>query len=554
MQQIVIKTNPIKVKKSAGIDFNITVKKEKKVKVETQPELPLESVYNDSHYEDYRQTNNKNLFEEVIEKMMIESCMDETFKTYIEEIKEIIGKKLPTSKKRFAILCTLDKNRNLLRKAKVFNNIPVTKYEHIIDYMKILRKYVEVSDVEKKKFGEVMTPIDLVKEMLQKLPNEVWTNPDLKWLDPCNGVGPFGAAVVAALMNGLKKWEPDEEKRYKHIIENMIYVCELQPKNMFLWMCMMDPKNEYDMNIYCGSFLDGGFDKHMKEVWGIEKFDIVVGNPPYNNGNVKNFYINFFEQSFKCLKEDGYITFVTPSRYVIQPEYEEFRNMIETISKKAILDNKGRAFGDFASFTVVITTIFLGKSSKKCDVNWLNGIGDQIVEKVLNFSSSRLETRRSKAIVKTKAERDSYLDYPTDNNIYKYFVNSCGSRNTPYRYLPIYIEDSFRPKIVCTEFVGTGDHKTLGTPIIDSNGEFGLGSDTAMYIMSDDLDYLNKLNIYFSSKLMDYLLTKICQSSHVNQTMRLLPDISNLINSEDDIYALFGFTQEEMDIICNKKY
>ena len=35
MQQIVIKTNPIKVKKSAGIDFNITVKKEKKVKVET---------------------------------------------------------------------------------------------------------------------------------------------------------------------------------------------------------------------------------------------------------------------------------------------------------------------------------------------------------------------------------------------------------------------------------------------------------------------------------------------------------------------------------------
>ena len=314
MQQIVIKTNPIKVKKPAGIDFNITVKKEKKVKVEIQPELPLETVYNDSHYEDYRQTNNKNLFEEVIEKMMIESCMDETFKPYIDEIKEIINKKLPNSKKRFAILCTLDKNRNLLRKAKVFNNNPISKAEHIVDYMKILRRYVAVSDVEKKKFGEVMTPIDLVKEMLQKLPNEVWTNPNLKWLDPCNGVGPFGAAVVAALMNGLKKWEPDEEKRYKHIIENMVYVCELQPKNMFLWMCMMDPKNEYDMNIYCGSFLDGGFDKHMKEVWGIDKFDIVIGNPPYQDGTKEGGQNKIYNDfSKKAILMSSICLFITPT-------------------------------------------------------------------------------------------------------------------------------------------------------------------------------------------------------------------------------------------------
>ena len=88
------------------------------------------------------------------------------------------------------------------------------------------------------------------------LPKEVWSNPNLKWLDPCNGCGPFLALVVSELMDGLEKWEPDEEKRYRYIIENMIYACELQPKNMFLWMMLMNPHGHYGMNIYTGSFLD----------------------------------------------------------------------------------------------------------------------------------------------------------------------------------------------------------------------------------------------------------------------------------------------------------
>lgn len=348
MQHIQIKTHTAKVKKPVGIDFDIQVKKKEKKEVEGTDVPDIAPVYNDSHYEDYKNTNDKNLFEEVIEKMMIESCMDETFKPYIEEIKEIIGKKLPT-KKRFAILCTLDKNRNLLRKAKVFNNNPISKAEHIVDYMKILRKYVEVSDVEKKKFGEVMTPIDLVKEMLQKLPKEVWTNPKLKWLDPCNGVGPFGAAVVAALMNGLKKWESDEEKRYKHIIENMVYVCELQPKNMFLWMCMMDPKNEYDMNIYCGSFLDGGFDKHMKEVWGIDKFDIIVGNPPYqksiDGGSTDKPLWHFFVHSFK----EGQDTF----NAAINFDYYCLNNSENKGNTKIVCEDKEELFLDLRTTDVI---------------------------------------------------------------------------------------------------------------------------------------------------------------------------------------------------------
>ena len=185
----------------------------------------------------------------------------------------------------------------------------------------MLREYVKVGEVEKKKYGEVMTPLELVKEMLATLPKEVWSNPNLKWLDPANGTGPYPLIVIWRLMQGLKEWEPDAEKRYKHIVENMIYVCELQPKNMFLYMCLVDPYDEYQLNVYTGSFLTKEFDYHMKEVWGLEKFDIIIGNPPYNNAGGleaggKNLYSKFIISSLKIMNKDGYLCFITNAGFL----------------------------------------------------------------------------------------------------------------------------------------------------------------------------------------------------------------------------------------------
>lgn len=224
---------------------------------------------------------------------------------------------LPNDKKRMTILSLLDKDLNLFKKIKALTDTNINKMEHIKDIILMLREYVKVGEVEKKKFGEVMTPLDLVKEMLATLPKEVWSNPNLKWLDPANGTGPYPIMVIYKLMKGLESWEPNEELRYKHIIENMIYVCEIQPKNMFLYLCAIDPKDEYFCNIYTGSFLEEGFDKHMKEVWNVDKFDIVIGNPPYqmDSGNVgagHTLWNRFVIKSFDILLENGFLTMVHP--------------------------------------------------------------------------------------------------------------------------------------------------------------------------------------------------------------------------------------------------
>jgi site-specific DNA-methyltransferase (adenine-specific) len=82
---------------------------------------------------------------------------------------------------------------------------------------------------KKKKYGEVLTPQFLVNHMLDTLPEAVWSNPDLKWLDPCAGRnGIFPITVYDRLMDGLAEWEPDAYIRSNHIMNNMLYMVELQ--------------------------------------------------------------------------------------------------------------------------------------------------------------------------------------------------------------------------------------------------------------------------------------------------------------------------------------
>lgn len=238
--------------------------------------------------------------------------------------------------KRMAIASILG-NREIFELIKKTMDLQKSdEYLTNLDELVVLfRKYVEVADVEKKTLGEVMTPITLVEQMLDTLPSEVWSNPNLKWLDPCAGVGTFPSIVVQRLMKGLENVIPNPEKRYGHIIENMIYVCELQDKNLFVFNCVFDLGDSNATNSYCGSFLDENFDNHMKNVWGVEKFDIVIGNPPYqtsNEGQTKTnpIWDRFVEKSLNILIDGGYLNMVHPSGWRnVDGRFKHIQNMFK---------------------------------------------------------------------------------------------------------------------------------------------------------------------------------------------------------------------------------
>ena len=178
-----------------------------------------------------------NDYEQLIEMMFTDGTLDESVRQEIEGMDDL--------QKRLHIVKILDKGLGLFTKIEGIMNLG--KMDYIKEVIKLLKDYVLIAEVQKEKFGEVMTPLTLVKEMLSILPEESWENPELKWLDPANGAGPYPILAIYKLMVGLKNFEEDSDIRYKHILENMIYVAELQPKNMFLYMNAIDPLNQYKL-------------------------------------------------------------------------------------------------------------------------------------------------------------------------------------------------------------------------------------------------------------------------------------------------------------------
>ena len=249
-----------------------------------------------------------------------------------EIIKKDLVKQYPELKKlikitspheiRGGIMSVLDKDRRVHRDIKFYENLnKECEYKTNTDEIVVnVRKYIEVADCEVKTHGEVMTPIPLVGNMLDTLPKEVWSNKDLKWFDPCAGVGTFQSIIVQRLMKGLKTQIPNPKKRYKHIVEEMIYVCELQAKNLFAFHYVFDKPDIYDLNNFYGSFLTDEFNENMKNEWNIEKFDIIVGNPPYNTSSqgsngARDLWDKFVFKGHELLIENGFLLYVHPSKW-----------------------------------------------------------------------------------------------------------------------------------------------------------------------------------------------------------------------------------------------
>lgn len=132
--------------------------------------------------------------------------------------------------------------------------------------------YLPIRTNEKNKYGEVLTPPKLIEEIIDHFPETVWSNPDLTWIDPTCGTGNFMIMVYMRLMNGLAPWKPDLTERRNHIIENMLYMVELNDRNATVVRNLFGP----NANIIEGDFLTcNSFNK--------KGFDMIIGNPPFQD-------------------------------------------------------------------------------------------------------------------------------------------------------------------------------------------------------------------------------------------------------------------------------
>jgi site-specific DNA-methyltransferase (adenine-specific) len=535
-------------------------------------------TYSVTDYENYNKIGDSNYFEDVIDKMILDgiSGMNDTFKNAISNLSK--------NKKRMTILSLLDKDLNLFKRIKALTNKNINKMEHIKDIILMLREYVKIGEVEKKKFGEVMTPLELVKEMLSTLPEEVWSNPNLKWLDPANGTGPYPIMVIYKLMNGLKDWEPDEEKRYKHIVENMIYVSELQPKNMFLYMCAVDPFDSYELNIYTGSFLEEGFDYHMKNVWNVDKFDICLGNPPYNNevsisGTSSDIYDKFIIKSdkisFKTLM-------IVPTKWFSKPDKKLLRELLIINGKLEKIITNNKAFDELNIRGGV--SYFLTNQNNNEYVTF-NGELKNLKSQYKSFGFI-LNDQKDSDLIKTilnKMEKNeklssifnskSYFGLKTnhsdihDNGIKCYFSsrqkdNGLILENGRYYSFVNRIKDSNlklnRWKLITPAAYGfktktENTYNKIGQSFVSSPGE--VCTETFVFFDLESENECKFLKKYLQTKFVQFLISlKKSKQDVTSKIFEIVPKMKfDREWTDEQLFDYFNLTEDERKIILNFK-
>ena len=353
---------------------------------------------------------------------------------YIYDIrldKEVINKKL----------YLFNQNVNL-----IYNSIrenPGIISDMLGNLMELVDSYLKPSNTEKKIHAEVMTPFFKIEETLDMFDPSDWKNPNLKWFGPSAGLGNFQACIVKRLMEGLKDWQPDEELRYKHIMENQIYISEIQSKNMFLFLMLFDRDNKYNLNFYRGSFLDDGFDKHMREVWKVDKFDRCAENPPFNQMVDMDFLT-------KCHSMCDQVAFIHPSTWLLdeknkQQKFIKTKDIVKDSLEKFILFNGNKIFQIALFVPVAITFFNKEKESKgiycKDYINNVELLYDDIYQ--INKYSNINEYLSIREKIKSKSIINNLLINKNKQNG-NFFVNTAQIRgNVNKKSDSIMIQDDF---------------------------------------------------------------------------------------------------------------
>jgi hypothetical protein len=493
-------------------------------------------------------------------------------------------------------------NEKYTEKISIISNIALQfkmSMKNLIDRPKELLELIESclkpKQKEKQENGEVFTPMWIVFEMLDRLDKHyieengrsIFSVPNLKWFDPASGMGNFPVGVYMRLMEGLKTVKPDAEERKRHIIENMLYMSELNAKNVFICREIFNG-DKYEMNIHDDDTLNMNENKLSEKFKSVLKdgFDVVMGNPPFNKGGIKSFkgdkigdgmetiWSEFIKNSLNnWLKTDGYLVFINPLSW-LKKSHSMHTMMLEkrTVWLKLWDDIKSK---NMINASIPIS-LYILKNTKN-DTNKKTEIISELQNRKLTISSNEyLNPKYTIPLAFHSIFNKLYAFIEKENCVLEYKTKTVKSSGVKTKIPINYTNDDMWGVDTYTLKEGVLVKKTTEKhpdmekrKLIISNkrgfrgafideGKLGLTGNHKFYILGGNLELIQKMTCF---GIIDIIcdFTKYGQAFLDNSAFTYIPDLRKLGGiiandiTEDKFYVLIGLTNQEIEMIRNFK-
>ena len=349
------------------------------------------------------------------------------------------------------------------------------------------------------------TPLELVQEMISRIPQEVLEDPKSRFLDPCAGTGTF----LVALFHELKKYHEED-----HILPNMLYACEVDKfKSRIL-------KNLGIENIYEESFLTKQFDM---------KFNVVTGNPPYNkrvgdggkSGTVgdKTFYRKFVNKAFEVCTEDGYVLYVT------------LKNVMKTLDKQNVQVHSVNMMTE-VDYWKYNTLFFLAQNTPK-ERDYV--IDDIVIPKIYTETSQWEISRQAASLM--QLQRDGKVRVGEGDILLK--LN--GRESEVYGECSSKVEPLQGPKLIFTMLESTKSYTVTDKPTFAS---------CSVAVSLPTVDEAEKLLKFVkNNKLFRYFTSVMKMKSHGGGLHNLRSFDLSQIETGYEYPKEFDLTPEEINLI-----
>jgi hypothetical protein len=454
------------------------------------------------------------------------------------------------------------------------------------ELLELIDNCLKPKQKEKQENGEVFTPMCLVFEMLDNLDKHyikehgqsIFTELTFKWFDPASGMGNFPVAVYLKLMEGLKPQIPNDDERKKHIIENMLYMSELNKKNVFICHQIFNVNSQYKLNLYEGDTLE--FNVVSEWEVALNSFDVILGNPPYNKGGIRShtgkqlgdknetIWTKFIEKSFEWLKPDGFLVFINPLSW-LKKSHSLHNEMLEKhIVWLKLWDDsqsKGEINADIPISLYVLQNT-LNTQNKKTEII------SEIKRKKLTTTSFEYLNKNYSIPLAFHSIFDKLIQFIEKHNCSLEYktktIKSSGTKAkipTDYTLEDMLAVDTYTLKEGILVKKATEQHQDANKrKLIIANkrgfkgafideGKLSITGTEKFYILGDNLEIILKIMRFgISGIICDY--TKYRMSFLEKEVCNYIPDIRKLgiaDITEDEFYMLIGLTRQEINQIKN---